>query len=153
LLRTGGEGRGSLPNYLGTRAANGEWREWTSRRKEQKRIAAARFRERHKNDPQFQATQRAAKQAYRSKTDPNKAREQKNEKAWRLGEPEWLPADVADNFRVVPVASLEIPQFIVRYPDGRWRLEGWQSAEALERNLRPLLKMRKPLTDLLEACQ
>jgi hypothetical protein len=110
-----------MPNYKGSRLPNGKWTEDTPRRREQKRLAAARFRRKNRNNEQWLARSAEQKQAYRDSADPNKAREQKQERRFRFGGGDSFDETFFEVFHGTAMnrRDVEKPQFVVVYPDGR----------------------------------
>jgi hypothetical protein len=120
-----------MPNHTGHCQPKGSWREWTARRKEQKRRAARRFRARHKNDPAYRAYLAAAKAKRKgamAMLDPNIERERRAELRFRFGRP------------IVPYTvhrlAEQLPTFIITSPNHPRVFETWETPDQLEARVR-----------------
>ncbi len=123
-----------MPNSKGTRAPNGTWREWTSRRREQKRQAAIRWRSRH---PELAAARRDACMQRRAATlNHNIENDRLREQRFRFGDmhgktvfEEWL------SLRSRSLYEMQRPTYTVRDAHGV-HVERWETPDQLEARLR-----------------
>lgn len=118
-----------MPNNKGTRKPNGTWSEDTPERRAQKAAAAARLRARRRDDQAWQETTARQKAESRARQDPNKAREQKQEKRFR----DAAHTDAAPQLLLATVNRRELKRPALYFLDNHGRLhrEDYRSAERL----------------------
>lgn len=123
-----------MPNKKGWRKPNRTWSEDTAERREQKRQAAARFRELHQRDPLWKEKQADAKRRSRAGSDPNREREHAQERRFRFTATLDSRYEMLDLF-MTPQHFLR-PQFTWQPPRGLRTIEVWETAEELEARLK-----------------